>query len=323
MSGKAAIFDFDSSAFTVYAGGRKLLSVPAAAVIKRSVKPSLVSYGKEALERRERIGDDELFVRPVKDGAVAHRDGAILLIEKCLRLAGISDNLCVLTACSLNDEQRRETEKVFAEAGVTDFFLAEKLLGLLPSLNGYSARAGMFLGDSLSEAGIFGEEGLISGCSVDIGPAAVRERLRDRIRKDYNLEITDETAEYAAERCATLYRNDFTRADVVGSDSITGRAKELSFTADDLHDETEYVYSRIVKVLPAMLTSAPKEVVDSVLRNGIVVCGSGVIEGFREFLYETSRIKCVVISENELYDGVEKLISDPDWTSNYLGLTGN
>ena len=326
MKSKTIIFDFGSTYFTIYADGRILLRKPCAIIIKRSLQPTVVAYGEDAIKRSGDVTEEEMFWRPVKKGAVAHREGCILLVKNCVSEAVgklARPTICVLVGCGLSSEQRLQIEKIFVDAGYTDVFLMESLMGIIPFAEKVGIKAGIIIGGETTEVGIFDGKQLVAGYGLDVGSATVNEKIKSYIADNYKLVISDEGAEEVKLNAASLFRNDYSRCSVTGVDAITGRAKKLTVTGKELYRTTSFVYARILKVLDAALTAAPIDIIREVERTGILLVGSGSLQtGLSEFVEETLKVPCYIADEDKKlpYAGASELVDDKEFVDEYLGL---
>lgn len=327
MSKRRVIFDFGSTFFTVYSEGRVLLRKPCAIIMKKSLQLSVASTGWEALSRQDEVSEEEFFMRPVRKGAVAHREGCVLLIKSYIAEAlgrFCRPSLCVLIGCGLNAEQRLQIEEAFVAAGYTDLFLMESLYGLLPTMERLSVKVGVIIGGETAEVGIFEGGRLISGYSVSIGSATVNERIKDYVRENYKLILSEEGAEELKLKASTLYPNDMTRVTASGKDALTGKVKKFTLTAKELYADTAYVYSRILKVADAALTAAPLEIVRAVAKTGVLFAGGGSFEeGLRDYASSALQLPVIAGGEGLPSSGAEKLASNDDFRNSYLDLKRN
>lgn len=326
MRNKKLIFDFGSTYFTLYSEGRILLRKPCAVILKKSLQPTVVASGEEALARRDDVTDEELFLRPVRKGAVSHREGCILLIRNCVSEAVgrfARPSVCVLVGCGLNSEQRLEIEKVFVDAGYADIFLMESLLGLMPFAAERGIKVGIIVGGECTEVGLFEDGGLIAGYTMDIGSDTVNVRIKDFIRESYKLAVSEDGAEELKIRAASLYPNDYTRVTVAGRDALTGRVKKLTVVGKELYPEAAYVFGRILKVADAALMAAPIDTVRAAERTGILFAGGGSLqEGLRDYAAKAMKLPVTVADRSDClpFSGAERLANDPSFTEKYLDL---
>ncbi len=322
------IFDFGSTYFTIYSEGRLLLRKPTAIVLKKSLQPQIVATGAEALKRKDAVNSDELYLRPVKKGAVAHREGCILLIKSYLAEAVGRfklPKLCVLVGCGLQSEQRIEIEKVFVDAGYSDIILMESLLGLVLPAKERGLKAGLIIGGETTDFGVFDDGKLILGYTLELGSGTVNERIKTYVRDRYKLNVSDGGAEDLKLKAASLYPDDMSMASIAGKDAITGKQKKLMIKSDEIYKETTFVYSRIINMIAAALEATPIGIAQDVVTDGILVAGYGsFMEGF--VTYATNKLEETPIILAELTDrmpfsGAETLINDSAFEREYLGVS--
>ena len=327
MSKKRIIFDFGSTYFTIFSEGRLLLRKPSAIILKRTLQPVAVATGEEALRRRDEITEDELFMRPVRKGAVSHREGCKILIKDYIsEVFGKFSRppICVLVNCSLSIEQRHDVEKVFVEAGYADIFLMEGLMGLIPSATERGIKVGVLIGGENTEVGIFHGGKILSGYSVDMGSNTVNERIKAYVRENYKLIISDESAEDLKLNVSSMYKDDSTRFTVAGKDSITGRVKKLTLSAREVFADTAFVFNRILKIIGAALLAAPLDIARAVEHTGILFAGYGSLHcGLRDYCSQGLQVPVAVAETKDRmpFIGAEKLIGDPVFLSDYLSLS--
>jgi len=324
MVNNRIVFDFGSTFFTLYGEGRTLLRKPAAIIATRSMRPTVVAVGEEAIRLKNNVSEDDLFIRPVKKGAVAHKFGCTYLIRECVEeVFGKLKKppMCVLVGCGLNPEQKNEIEHAFIDAGITDVFLMESLMGLIPEIDNFNIKIAAVIGGETTEIGLFDGGKLISGYSVDIGGNTVNARLVDFVKENYKLVISEESAEELKINAGSLYPNDLSKFAVVGADAITGRGKRLVLTAKEIHSEVLYVYGRILKVLDAVLLAAPTSTMNVVKKTGILFTGFGSLqEGLRDYTARMLKLPAIILPPEKyiVLRGASKLCNDPVFIDDYL-----
>lgn len=319
------VVDFGSTYFTIFSEGRLLLRKPSAVILKKSLRPCLISAGEEAVKRMYDVTGEELFIFPIRKGAVVHREGCVLMIHEYLRLACGKRplSLCVLVGCGLSPEQRLDIEKVFLQAGFTDIFLMESLWGLKPSCERFGIKAGLIIGGENTEIGIFEGGKPVIAYSLDVGGATINARIKDFVRDNYKIVISEESAERLKRDAASLYEDDTTKIFVSGKDVLTGRIKKIGIGAKELYPEAVYVFARILKVLSACLISAPAETVQSVEKTGILIAGYGsLFSGVSDYFASNLEVPVYVarVEDRLPFVGAEILASDESFVADYLNL---
>lgn len=327
MKDKRVIFDFGSTYFTVFSDGKVISRTPCAVIIKRTLQPVVVAYGEEALARLNDVTEDEMFWQPVKKGAVAHLESCITLVKYCLTNAFgklARPSVCVLVSCGLNVEQRSMIEKVFVSSGYTDVFLLESLLGLSATAEKKGIYAGVIVGGEVTEVGIFSENKLVSGYSLDIGSFAVNEKIKAYVSETHKLILSDGGAEDLKKNAASLFVNDYTRVKVSGKDPITGRVKNVTIVGKELYSCVEYVYSRILKTVEAALSVAPIHILQKIAKTGILFAGAGSRqEGLADYAESRLTLPIVIADEREHlpWVGAENLANNEIFVNAYLNIS--
>lgn len=320
-----AVVDFGSAYFTIFSEGRVLLRKPSAVILKKSLRPTLIYSGEEAVKRMYDVTAEELLIFPIRKGAVVHREGCVLMIREYLRQAcgKHSPSLCVLVGCGLSPEQRLDIEKAFLEAGFTDIFLMESLWGLQQASVKFGIKAGIIIGAENTEIGIFEGGKPIIAYSLDVGSATVNARIKDFVRDNYKIVISEEGAERLKRDAASLYEDDTTKFFVSGRDVLTGRIKKIGIGAKELYPEAVYVFARILKVLSACLISAPAETVRAVEKTGILIAGYGsLFSGVSDYFAKNLEVPVYVarVEDRLPFSGAEALFSDESFVADYLNL---
>ena len=109
MSKIKVVCDFGSTYFSLFSDNELLLRIPSAVIIKRSLHPSIIFCGEEAIKRQNLVTEEEMFVRPIQNGAIAHFEGVRLLIKEAFRSVfkfSTNIDICVLISCGLEIAQK-------------------------------------------------------------------------------------------------------------------------------------------------------------------------------------------------------------------------
>lgn len=319
------IFDFGSDKITVFAAGKIVFKQPSAIIITKSLYPHTVEFGTNALLSKDQITEDEIFILPIKKGAVAHFDGVKLLIKSIVKQIGLSLRLaeiCILVCSCLDIEQKKDIERAFIGAGCTNIYLMERLLPFHSLSKEYKCPLVCFIGGQESDIGILNDSQIISGYCLDLGIFSINDMLKTLFESSYKINIPTLTIQDVLTQIGSLHSGDFSRKEIAGTDIVSGLNKSISISAKDIFSTMEHVYSRILKVIEASLMSAPQSIVQSVAENGILFAGVGVsMQGFAEYAYKRLKVYPIILEDMHIYLAqAYSLISDEKWLSNYLGI---
>ncbi len=319
------IVDFCSDYVTIFYKNKIVFQQPSAIIITKSLDPSVVTYGKEAIKSREFSGEDRIFVYPIRKGAVAHFDGVKLFIKSAFREIKekpSSVEVCVLVSCCLDIEQKKDIERAFIAAGCGNIYLMERLLvySSLSEKSGAPLVCTIF-GEE-SDIGILKERSIMSGYCLDMGCFNINQLLKKLFEETYKIYINDLEIDKVINKIGSLYPNDTSRMEINGFDILSGGVKRISLCAKDIFEKVDYVYSRILKVIEGALMAAPGDIVRQTADKGIIFGGTGVLmQGFEEYVYRKLKIFPILVKNADFYlEACYSLISDEKWLSSYLGI---
>ncbi|MFA6866829.1 MAG: rod shape-determining protein [Clostridia bacterium] len=334
MIKKKVIFDFGSTNISIFSDDMLLLRIPTVIIMKRSLHSGIIFYGEEALEKRNQmIGEEFMWVRPIQKGAIAHYEGAKLLIKEILhKLFGYNTNIeiCVLISCGLEVEQKKDIEKIFVTNGYSNVYLLESILALSPILEQNESNVVCVLGGDLVDVGVIStkkngekvERKIISGYSLGLGGNVINEKIKKSIELEYKLQVSDKEVEEIKLKVGSLFIKDMSSYSCNGLDIISGKKKKMTLTNREIYKSIIFVYTRIIKLIDGVLLVAPDDILKNILKKGIVIVGGGAqITGLEEYFF--NNLELPIILEDKPYithlRSAYRLINDEVFIKDFLG----
>jgi rod shape-determining protein MreB len=326
MSKIKVVCDFGSTFLSIFSDNQLLLRMPSAIIIKRSIHPYILFSGQEAIDREGSITEEEMFVRPIKNGAVLHFEGVKLLIKEAMhKCFGYINNieLCVLISCGLEIEQKKEIEKSFVTSGYNNIYLMESILALAPIAQSKDVEVVCIIGGDMVEFAILNERKIVSGYSLDTGSNVINKKIIEHIANLYKLNIGNSESEEVKLKIGSLFSKDYSSYSLTGRDILTGKPKKLVISSKEIYDQIIYVYTRIIKMIDGALMVAPTSCVENIMKQGIFFAGGGAsILGLEEYICK--KLNVPIFLENKPYltvlRGAYLLMQDTDFINNYLGI---
>ncbi|HKL73639.1 MAG TPA: rod shape-determining protein, partial [Clostridia bacterium] len=278
MSKIKVVCDFGSTYFSLYSDNKLLLRIPSAVIIKRSLHPSVIFYGEDALKRQNLVTEEEMFVKPIQNGAIAHFEGVRLLIKESFRsIFKYSTNMeiCVLISCGLEISQKREIEKAFVNCGYSNIYLMESVIALAPVVEKYGTEVVAIIGGDMVELAILNGRKIVSAYSLDMGGNSINHKIAEHIADLYKLDISNQESEAIKVNLGSLFTRDTSSYSLTGRDILTGKPKKLVISAKEVYEQVIYVFTRIIKLFDGALTVAPASCVQNIESKGIFLAGGG------------------------------------------------
>lgn len=326
MSKVKVVFDFGSTYLSIFSDNELLLRMPCAIIIKRSLHPFILFSGEDALARQDSITEEEMFVRPIKNGTVAHFEGVKLLIKEAMhRCFGIASNMeiCVLINCGLEIEQKREIERAFVTSGFSNIYLMESVLALAPVAEMQKIDVVCVIGGDMVDLAILSDRKIVSAYSLDMGSNMINHKIIEHISDLYKLNISYSESEAIKKNIGSLFNRDTSAYSLTGRDILTGKPKKLVISSKEVYEQVVYVFTRIIKLIDGALMVAPNSCVENIVNRGILFAGGGAsILGLEEYIYK--KLDVPVFIEDRPYltalKGAYILMQDSIFINSFLGI---
>lgn len=323
MQKQKIIIDPGSANITIYGGGY-LLREPNVCVIRRSNHVELVAVGNDALKLKD-LPEHCSLVYPIREGTVVRPDVFAKLLEYYLSdIVSFSlinpVELYVLIPSGVSSAERENYELAIQKTGHKDITLIESALGMLPMLNGGDNAVCLF-GAGTTEIAVINNEGIVSGCTVNISGNTINEKIIDQVLKTYNLRISNSTAEKLKVGIASLYDNDLSVMTVAGQDILDGRIKNVEISSSSLRAPIIWCFKKIAELIESVLTTIPSSKVANVTDNGLCCAGAGAnLGGLTDYLAKYLRLPVYIPQDPEtiIVKGAYKLIEDSTGSYNMI-----
>ena len=182
------MIDIGSKNITVYKKdtGIILKEPTIVAVSSEGKKTDFVAAGSEVRARLSR-GDNLQVVYPIKAGVVEHVNGAIYLFRDIFNK--ISNNRTILkpkiaviaaVSCGIDNADKLDIENVLLKAGASSVTIVESPIAVSRNVDEDSCFV-VDIGASKTEVAYVRPNGIVIGCSVDVGGDELNKVIVDHI----------------------------------------------------------------------------------------------------------------------------------------------
>ncbi len=301
---KTVIVDLGTAYVSIYEGGSVLLRQPNVGLFDTTKsKLSLIACGYDVLRDVQVEGYER--ISPVVDGVLINREAEVLILKqffKDLKTRSILDptRVYVTVSAGLTAIEKGEIESVFSKIGYKDVELVVSVTSILDAV-GYEPSLVAILGAGSLEVGVVSRDGIISACSLNIGGNTVNQKLVDKIFSQYNIKISNTTAEKLKIQIGSLTENDYTTAQCSGRDIIDGRIKNCEITAEALRPTIVATYTQMADTIMSLLTTIPNRLFDVVKKRGLYLAGGGALmRGAEDFFQQATGLMVKVLDVPQL-----------------------
>jgi len=318
----------------------EVLNIDQACVaVKRASSSSqikVLAIGRDALEMRERLGDEVEVIFPIIAGRIINEKLAKILLKELLKRAlrvdrilpfVISPVVVVTVKAGTSEFSRRSLTRLFYDLGVSEVHL---LLEPLAAAIGVGVPIADANGVMLMQMGAVGVEaaalslGSVVSCQSNLWTGTVAgweldELLRAYLVKKYHLLITLEASEVLKKQIKLDPSNELSNEDsgkdektqnkekaedlinLVGRDLISHKAKTIVISNQELAMVITPVIKDYLFLIERLLEEMPNALLADVLDRGLLLSGNlAKLNGLDQFLARSLKMPVALVDDPDL-----------------------
>lgn len=327
------IIDIGSKVTTVYKkdAGLIIQEPSIVAINNKHNKMALLESGKNAQRLMNMRGLDFQILFPIKEGAIFHERAAVLMyrdfINRAVGTKMISPKIKVIAcvSCGLNNMEKKDIEKVLLKAGASEVLILESPLAVAEGLSGQNCSFIIDIGGSKTEVAIVDKNGIVAGCSINIGGDAINQAIIDYVIDTRRCKIKPSSAEKVKRQIASMYDNDNSPM-IVNTETLRGDENaSVRLVASELKEAICPVIDKIVEVAYNYTFQIPQSIGCEIYDNGVTLCGgTAYIPGLADYIAAKLMIKVKVpdMPENAVAVGASGFFNDKGTLARYLNVQG-
>jgi len=264
-----------------------------------------IFFGGEAKSIIGKTPDFIKIIKPVSSGVISDFDAQVALLKKFLersvnlyfKNSWIKPPLTGIASVPMNatEIEQKAVEEALYKAGLTQVFLIEKPLATASGclINVFSHEPSMVvdLGGGLIELSIVGSGGIISQKTLKIAGEAMNKIIYNYIYLKYGLILGESTTELLKLNLLN-FNDDEKTVPIRGKSLETGLPKSVKIKSSDIKEALLTSFNQIIDNIKELIESAPPEIVDEILKKGIILTGGmSKIKGIDRFISDEIKIK--------------------------------
>lgn len=250
----------------------------------------IVAYGYKAKEMLNREPAQIEVVSPIKNGIISDLEALEALVSYYLKLIYeipsrypkiFKPRVIVSVPGSITDVQKRAVKSVFLTSGASEVVLIEGLVlaavgvGLPAKKN--SGTMIVDVGGGKTEVGVISMGGVVVGKGIKSSSGDFDVAIINYIRMKYSLLIGQTTAERAKVELGNVGEPNKSLKEMVirGRDLETGLPKSVKINENEIREAVMFEVQKLIKLIKEELDETPPELMDDILKRGIVMVGNG------------------------------------------------
>jgi len=279
----------------------------------RVKKSGPIAFGFKAKEMLNREPKQIEVVNPIKNGVISDFEALESLISYYLKLVYeipskypkiFKPKVIVGVPSSINQVQKRAVKSIFLSAGAKEVILLEEVVlaavGVGLPVDSCSGLVIVDVGGGKTEVSVISMGGVVVGRGIKTAGDDLDNSILNYIKMKYGILI----GQNSAEKIKMEIGNFSNRADdkktalVRGRDLETGLPKTIKLTESEVREAITMDLSKIVKLVSTVLDETPPELMEDILKRGIVLVGNGgKIKGLAQMIENETKIVTKVLDE--------------------------
>lgn len=292
--------DLGTASVLIYMKGKGIvLNEPSVVAFHKATK-TVIAVGKEAREMEGKTPPEIETIRPLENGVISNFTMTEAMIKAFLgrvvrRLVGnVKIMMCVPSG--VTDVEQRAVIETAREIGAKEIYIMEEPVAAAMGAGIDVSRAYgtmvVDIGGGTTDIAVISMGKIISGRSMKIAGGAFTDAVERFMKREYNMTIGPQTAEYLKHSVGCVCREDENPAVVVrGISTVTGLPKKVMVSAQELRPAFEELVHNIVERIRDVLEESDAQLQSDILKSGIVLTGGGsLIRGLDQRIIEAAGV---------------------------------
>jgi len=286
---------------------------------------TVLAVGKAAKEMIGKAPINIEVIRPLKDGVIADFDVAQQMIRYFIKHAYkkgsfIKPRIAIGVPYGITEVEKRTVKEAAASAGAREVFLVEQPMAAAVGANlpvtEPTGNMIVDIGGGTTEVAVISLAGIVCSASVRIAGDKMDEAITNYIKRKYNLQIGQRTAEQIKCTLGNAFpgeKKEF--AEVKGLDLVAGIPKTIDMNSEEIRESLAECATGIVQAVKAVLEKTPPQIAADIVDRGIVLTGGGALLKNLDILLREETNLPVIIADDPLLSvvlGIGRILEDMD-----------
>jgi len=285
----------------VYVKGEGIvLSEPSVVAIKKGTNKVLLdgkAVGSTAKEMIGKCPGNIVAVRPMRNGVIADFDVTEALISYFIqkvhnRKFGIMPRVVIAVPSGITGVEKRAVINSAKRAGARQVFVIEEPMAAgigagLPMLDPIGNMS-VDIGGGTTEVAVLSLGGIVASRSVRVAGDKFDEGIIQHLRRAYNLQVGEQTAEKIKIEVGSLFPLEGEMSlEVSGRDVMSMMPRKVTVTSEEIREAMKEPFESILQAIKETLEQTPPELAGDLTQRGITLAGGGsLIRGIDRVIHE-------------------------------------
>ncbi len=287
LSSRDIGIDLGTANTVVFLKGKGIILIEPSVVAIDAHSGELLAVGNEAKAMIGKTPSNIMAIKPLQDGVIADFNTTKMMlkyyISKALEGNGLrKPRVIVGVPLGITQVESRAIIEACQQAGAREAYLIEEpiaaAIGAGLKVEEPHGHMIVDIGGGTTEIAVISLGGVVLGNSLRSAGDAINQGIIDYMKRTYNLEVGDKTAEEA--KIHIGYATDAPATEVYGikgRNLATGLPANIDVTAKEITEAIEKPISLVIDTIRATLEKTPPELAADIMETGMVLTGGGAL----------------------------------------------
>lgn len=301
--------DLGTSNVCVYMRDKGIVINQPAVIAYEHKEKKIIAVGKKAKRMLGKTGDNIVVSKPIKNGVISEYALAERMVKAYIKNALLRKrifgrpNICVAVPQGITEVERRAVEDAIVKTGAKEVFLLESpiaaALGTGVDIMETMGHMIVDIGGGTTNIAMISAGDISYGVSLKVGGDDFTDALTRYVRRKYNIELGEQSAEDAKIEIASVVKRSIDSSyEIKGKNLVNGLPTRLDLGANETVEAFEELTTQILDGIINVLEKAEPELVADVAKEGILLSGGGsLIYGMDQLISQKADIRAVIADE--------------------------
>ena len=176
-------------------------------------------------------------------------------------------------SCGLTNSEKKDVEKVLLAAGISEVIILESPLAAYAGINDGTAQCLVDIGASKTEIAIVSRDGIVAGCSVNIGGSTINQAIMDCLLDELGVKLAVERIEIIKKQLATLGDGENFAVNEIVTRIGSNEQTTIQIHSSMIKRAIQPLIKNICTAILSMLSQVPDNIGNEIATNGIFLYG--------------------------------------------------
>jgi len=284
----------------------------------------VLAVGEEAKRMLGRTPGDIVAIRPMKAGVIADFEVTEAMLRYFIQKSqprkwwAVRPRVVISVPSGITEVEKRAVKDSAMHAGARSVLLIEEpmaaAIGVGLPVQDPAGNMIVDMGGGTTEVAIISLSGIVQSKSVRTGGDEMDEAIVQYMKRVYNLQIGERTAEEIKITLGSAYPlEEEMSMEVKGRDLVAGLPKTLTITSEEIREALEEPVRAIIEGIRVTLERCPAELSADLIDRGIVLAGgTSQLRGLSKLIAEQTGLPVHVAEDplSAVAEGTGKVLSE-------------